>query len=250
MADSILDAALNSVLSRYPSSPSATTPQSTAVYTPKVSGSSEASDNSGVTPPPANQPDLPFRNGVTNAPSATFASGPAVVDQQAQQANPGSQFIARGRQTIFGLEYNGNDDPQDNGIGFFRDPVTGRPYDTRNPNLVGASLNVGLFNGTIGNRYDKGIQAAVSKGQYKVQVTTDDGKSIVMPMVDSGPAGWTGNAVDLTKGATDALGIKDNTILNYQILGPDGKPMAIKNAPPVPVTSNASGQTRGQQYQQ
>jgi hypothetical protein len=251
MADSILDAALN-VLSRYPSSPSATTLQPTAVYTPPVSDVNKGSGTggSGVIPPPANQPDLPLRNGIINAPSATFASGPAVADQQAQQANPGSQFIARGRQTIFGRNYDDSVDQQDNGIGFFRDPVTGRPYDTRNPNLVGASLNVGIFNGTIGNRYDKNIQAAVSKGNYKVQVTTDAGKSLIMPMVDSGPAGWTGNSVDLTKGATDALGIKDNSVLSYQIIGPDGKPMPLKNAPPVPVTSNASGQTRGQQYQQ
>lgn len=251
MPDNILNDALNSVLSRYPSSPSATpTPQSTAVYTPPAVNKDSSATGTGVIPPPTNQPDLPLRNGVINAPSATFASGPAVADPDAQKANPGSQFIARGRQTVFGLNYDGSIDKGDNGIGFFRDPVTGRPYDTQNPNLVGASLNVGIFNGTIGNRYDKNIQAAVSKGQYKVQVTTDDGKSLILPMVDNGPAGWTGNAIDLTKGATDALGIKDNSILNYQIIGPDGKPMPLKNTPPVPVTSNASGQTRGQQYQQ
>jgi hypothetical protein len=64
-----------------------------------------------------------------------------------------------------------------------------------------------------------------------------------------GPAGWTGNAVDITKGAADALGIRDNSILNYQVLGPDGKPLPLKNTPPVPITANSSNQTRGQQYQ-
>lgn len=242
MADSYLDQAILAVTSNN----AASTPKAPQAYNPEAeSGNTPPSP---LTPPPVNQPDLPIRGGQINAPAASYASGPAVVDPQIQQQNPGAQFIARGRQTVFGLNYDGSLDQGDTGVGFFRDPVTNRPYDTRDSRLVGASLNTGIFNGTIGNRFDKNIQAAVSKGQYKVQVTTDDGKSLVMPMTDVGPAGWTGNAVDLTKGAADALGIKDNSIVNYQVIGPDGKPVAIKNAPPVPITPVASGQTRATQY--
>ena len=105
-----------------------------------------------------------------------MGTGASQVSDDVAKANSGAKFIGRGRQTLFGRNYDNTIDDQDNGIGFFRDPSTGRPYDTRNPALVGASLNTGLFNGTIGDRYDKNIQAAVSQGKYKVKVITDDGR--------------------------------------------------------------------------
>src|SRR5271165_6523079 len=183
------------------------------------------------------------------APSGVTRGGatPPPPRQQKSGGDP-SIYTGRGRQTVFGLNYDGSLDQQDNGQGFFADPTTGKPYNTRNPALVGASLNTGLFNGTIGDRYDPNIQAAVSRGDYRVKIIKDNGETATIPMVDSGPAGWTGNAVDLTKGAADMLHIRDNSVLYYQVVDKNGNPVPIKNAPPVPTTAGPSGQTRGQQY--
>jgi hypothetical protein len=151
-----------------------------------------------------------------------------------QKPSNGLITSATGRSTVFGLNYDGSTDAQDNGQGFFTDPSTGKPYDTRNPNLVGFSLPISVVNSTIGNRWDPNTQAAISQGKYKVQVTGPNGKKVTGPIVDVGPAAWTGNAIDTTKGAADALGIKDNSRLTYSIVDQNGKSIPIQgnNADP------------------
>jgi hypothetical protein len=151
-----------------------------------------------------------------------------------QNPSNGSITSATGRSTAFGLNYNGSVDEQDNGQGFFVDPSTGKPYNTRDPKLVGFSLPISVVNQSIGNRWDPQVQARISSGEYKVKATTPDGKSVVGPMVDVGPAAWTGNAIDTTKGAADALGLQDNSRLTYQILDKNNNPIPIQgnNADP------------------
>jgi hypothetical protein len=162
-----------------------------------------------------------------------------------QNPSNGSITSATGRSTVFGLNYDGSTDAQDNGQGYFTDPTTGKPYNTRDPKLVGFSLPISVVNQSIGNRWDPQVQARISSGEYKVKATTPDGKSVVGPMVDVGPAAWTGNAIDTTKGAADALGLKDNSRLTYQILDKNNNPIPIQgnNADPnAPIGSG--GNTR------
>ena len=118
-------------------------------------------------------------------------------------------------------------DKEDNGYGAFG-------YNTRDPKLVGASLPVEVLKQSIGD-YTKNpkIWSQIHNGEYKIAVTNPKtGQTEVMNIVDSGPATWTGNAVDLTYGATKKLGFTGKDNASYKLIGPDGKNIQIKGFHP------------------
>jgi hypothetical protein len=115
-----------------------------------------------------------------------------------------------GNASTFGLNPNGTLDTQDNGRGYFG-------YNTRDPNLKGVSLPHSVFRREIGDETDPNVQAAVKSGNYMVQVTGPNGQE-TLPIVDLGPAAWTGKAADLTYAATKSLGTNGNGPVNYKIV--------------------------------
>lgn len=135
--------------------------------------------------------------------------------------------------TIFGLNYDGSIDPEDNGQGAFTDHATGKPYDTRNKSLVGCAIPPQILWPTIGVR-DKD---SISKREFVAIVTSQKtGKQVTAPIVDLGP-GQGGNLLrnpdrffDCTYGLAQALGHTDNAEVVYQIFGNSG-PLAIKGLP-------------------
>jgi hypothetical protein len=153
---------------------------------------------------------------------------------QAQKPPPSDSTIslsdtnrAIGNATTFGLDYNSGDwDEQDNGKGAFG-------YNTRDPNLEGASLPISVIKSSIGDyTKDPKIYAAIKRGDYQVNVTGPDGTSRIMHIVDAGPAEWTGNALDLTYKSSHDFNTNGKAKLGYQIIGPDGNPIPIKGFHP------------------
>jgi hypothetical protein len=130
---------------------------------------------------------------------------------------------AVGNATTFGLDYDTKGyDQEDNGKGAFG-------YNTRDPNLEGASLPIQVIKNSIGDyTRDPKVFNAIKTGQYKVAVTNADGTTRVVNLVDAGPAEWTGNAVDLTYKTSHDLGTNGKAKVGYQIIGPDGHPVPVK----------------------
>jgi hypothetical protein len=125
-----------------------------------------------------------------------------------------------GRATIFGLNWDGSRDPADNGQGYFG-------YNTHDKELIGVSLPIAVINGTIGSYKNPQIIEQIKTERFKVKVVAPGGREIVAKIVDVGPAKWTHNAIDLTYGTTQVLGLKDNTVLTYWVIGPEGNPIPI-----------------------
>jgi hypothetical protein len=132
--------------------------------------------------------------------------------------------------TIFGLNYDGSIDASDNGEGAFKDPATGKPYNTRIKELVGCSIPEQILFATTGSKDYEGV----STGKYKVNVASLlTGKSLQgVSIVDLGP-GQGGKLIpdryfDQTFGLALALGHHDNARVTYSIIGPDGNPLSIK----------------------
>lgn len=156
------------------------------------------------------------------------------IAAQAQNPPPTDSTVALsdtnraiGNTTTFGLDYNtGGYDSQDNGKGAFG-------YNTRDPNLEGASLPIEVIKQSIGDyTRDPKIYAAIKRGDYQVNVTGPDGKSRLIPIVDAGPAEWTGNALDLTYKSSHDFNTGGKAKLGYQIIGPDGGPVLVKGFHP------------------
>lgn len=138
-----------------------------------------------------------------------------------------------GRATWFGLnppDSNGRitEDTADRpNSGFFNNPSTNSPYNSHDPQQAFASLPFSVYRSAIGDPYDQKLRQAVSNGAFHVKVTAN-GVTKDLPIGDLGPAAWTGNALDLSGGAALSMGLKDNTMASYQIIGPDNKPVFFK----------------------
>ena len=137
-------------------------------------------------------------------------------------ANTGGQPrpSVTGCATIFGLNWDGSVDTADNGRGFY-------DYNTRDASLIGVSLPASVIDKTIGMHDDPKIFVQIKSLAYVVKVMSQSGASIEAPIVDVGPAGWTGNAIDLTFGATRKLGLKDNCMVTYWIISSAHKSIPI-----------------------
>jgi hypothetical protein len=135
-----------------------------------------------------------------------------------------------GNATTFGLNYDGTRDYEDNGIGFYHDPVTGRPYNTRDPALVGASVNKADLIAYFGNSVlepDSAISRMISRGEIQVQIARADGGVVQMPMVDQGPAAWTGATMDLTMAASRLFHTQGKSALGYRFVDRFGNPFTM-----------------------
>lgn len=166
-------------------------------------------------------------------------SNPSVPGHNVQVDPP---FSVTGRATIFGLEWSGAKDSQDNGLGFFKDPATEHSYNTQDKKLQGVSLPREVMLSTFGLSDEwrtRGISAVWKEKAYELQkyvtlyqptITIDsNGRSVAgVPLVDAGPSAYTKNAIDLTYATAHALYTEGDATATYMIVGKDGKPFEIK----------------------
>ena len=137
------------------------------------------------------------------------------------------KFFVNTVATVFGSNYNGGKDPEDEGQGAFKDPTTGQYYATRD--VIGVSIPIPMFRAMI-NDYQ-----AVSEKKYTVRIINPlkpDHAMSNVPIVDLGPGKdgklLDGRYLDRTLPLCRAMGDLDNTRVHFCIIGPDGKPMEIK----------------------
>jgi hypothetical protein len=195
------------------------------------------------------QPDpsaAPTAKAATDAPDVTATTDSTVAaptsttagDRGYQAAKDylshGSEFISDtehdrmvGAATTFGLDYDtAGPDPMDKGNGAFG-------ANTADKNIEGASLPIAVIKNSIGDyQSNPEVYNAIKRGDYKVAVTNDQGVTKVVPIVDAGPAEWTGNAIDLTYRTSHDLGTNGKAKVGYQIIGPDGDTVKIKGFHP------------------
>ena len=146
-----------------------------------------------------------------------------------------------GRATMFGLNWDGSTDTSDNGMGFFTDPSTGRPYNTRNRELAGCSLPREVMLSTflsIDSWKTAGIGQIWAHNCSSVQRYVTDNKPLItldsggktasnVPLVDAGPSADTGNSIDLTYAVAHQLNTEGEALATYEILV-DGNPLEIR----------------------
>jgi peptidoglycan hydrolase-like protein with peptidoglycan-binding domain len=140
-------------------------------------------------------------------------------------------YSGSGRATIFGLNYDGNPDPEDNGEGFFE-------YNTSTTSLHGVALPVatldsvlGAFNGSVarlgasivehapGRYINDLIRQKIKAKDFVVSVTNKDGVTDPnCPIVDIGPAQHTGNDIDLTYATAHALSTGGDAQVTFSII--------------------------------
>lgn len=108
------------------------------------------------------------------------------------------------------------------------------------PNTLGAAIPMDMGKRspfTMGS----GVPYFPLKGG-KTSVTVNyKGKELTIPVIDIGPATWTGNAIDLTAAATRALGFKpgDNPNVSYRINPPAMAEGGIINKPTLVMAGEA-----------
>jgi hypothetical protein len=143
--------------------------------------------------------------------------------------------------TMFGLNWNGTIDQSDNGEGFFIDPATKKPFETRDQKLVGASLPREVMLSTFGISDDwrsKNITEVWLENAAKVQefvsannplLTVDSGGHTLRDarLVDAGPAAGTNNGLDLTYNSAHLLDTQGKALVTYKIVIA-GQPVPIK----------------------
>jgi hypothetical protein len=138
-----------------------------------------------------------------------------------------------GHATTFGLNYDGSLDLKDNGRGFYHNPQTGQPYNTRDPSLVGASVPtadlVAAFGRSAANE-DSALSELISRGDIQVQIALPNGGVVQMPIVDQGPAPWTGASMDLTHAASRIFQTEGKRVLGYRFVDRNGNPYALTRA--------------------
>jgi hypothetical protein len=133
-----------------------------------------------------------------------------------------------GNATTWGLDYGtGQYDAEDT------NPTTAFGFNAHNKDIEGASLPISVINESIGNyQKDPQVMAAIKRGDYKIAVTNQDGVTKVVPLIDAGPADWTGNAIDLTYKTAHDLSTGGKAKVGYQLIGPDGQVMQVKGYHP------------------
>lgn len=182
-----------------------------SIYTPDQS--TDAMDKQGTTIPAA-IPTSPAVQAPTVEPTSTPGTD---TDTSSLTLHSGYDRIV-GNATTFGLDYGtGGNDAEDNGIGAFG-------ANTRDKNLEGAALPLSVIRNSIGDyEHDPAIYNAIKNGDYKVAVTNQVGVTKIVPIVDVGPAEWTGNAIDLTYKTSHDLGTEGKAKVGYNIIGPGGE---------------------------
>src|SRR5271166_4253045 len=138
-----------------------------------------------------------------------------------------------GRNTIFHYNYDKSKDAEDpNSRGFFG-------YNLDDIGLVGAAVPVDILESQFGKFTQKlpdGTYSQLNTPEAKaaiarikaahVVIKGADGQDYNLPIVDiQGSFKNWHRAIDLTYGATQALGIHDDGYLSYRIVGSDGNPI-------------------------
>ncbi len=158
---------------------------------------------------------------------------------------------ATGNATMFGLDWNGERDKEDNQEGFFTDPSTGKEYDTGVRTLMGASLPREILMSSFGISdawktpfSDAHTDEVWSKNagavrqfamSHNVSLTIDSGglSQEKVPLVDAGPLGigkngcTIGNLVDLTYCTAWALNTHGNSVCTIELLV-NGSPIELR----------------------
>jgi hypothetical protein len=111
--------------------------------------------------------------------------------------------------TVFGLDYDGKIDSQDNGIGAFGQK-------TANKQIEGVSIPFGTALQWFGKDYRNYIR----KNKPLVEITNNMGKTVRVPIVDLGPAAWTKNDLDLTYKTARDLQTKGKATVTYRLVNP------------------------------
>jgi hypothetical protein len=132
-----------------------------------------------------------------------------------------------GNATTFGLNYDGTRDFGDNGVGFYNNPVTGRPYNTRDPNLIGASVPASDLVASFGQEAtnpNSALSRMIGRGDIQVQVAQPNGGVVQMPLVDQGPGARENATLDLTHGASRLFLTQGKRVLGYRFVDRYGNP--------------------------
>ncbi len=141
-------------------------------------------------------------------PQLGFGGGSSATNIAAAVGKAAAQGVVEGlastRASVFGLNMDGSRDKLDNQTGAFRDPLTGRSFNTGDPGLAGAALPVSVTGG------DPGFVFVKNGAKYDI-----------VPVVDKGPADWKvaqGVGLDLTPKARRGIGIEDdnNDAVSYK----------------------------------
>jgi hypothetical protein len=179
-------------------------------------------------------PDVTADTDTTAAAPTSTTAGDRGYQATKDYLSHGAEFVGDtehdrmvGAATTFGLDYDtGGADPMDKGNGAFGS-------NTADKNIEGASLPIAVIKNSIGDyQNNPEIYNAIKRGDYKVAVTNDQGVTKVVPIVDAGPAEWTGNAIDLTYRTSHDLNTSGKAKVGYQIIGPDGDTVKIKGFHP------------------
>ena len=182
--------------------------------------------------PAAYQPGAPPTEGVipeTLANQKQVQNAPRAVLVNSDPNQVSWQTYRFGQSTTFGLNYDGSIDRTDNGRGAFG-------YNTRDPALVGASVNipdmVRMFGPDIQNPNSQTfarVNQLVRNGDLQVQVTDPKtGQTMQMPLVDMGPAASTGARLDLTHAASRIFRTQGKAVLGYRFVNRYGQPVDLR----------------------
>ena len=159
---------------------------------------------------------------------------------------------ATGKCTMFGLDWDGSKDPEDNQEGFFTDPSTGQSYNTGVQSLLGVSLPREVLMSSFGITdswripalSDANTSAVWAKNaaavrqfavSHKVTFTIDSGGLSVVKavLVDAGPEAigkngdCIGNMADFTYATAHALNTNGEAVATLEMLV-NGAPVEIR----------------------
>lgn len=107
--------------------------------------------------------------------------------------------------TVFGHNLDGSRDREDNGMGAWGDS-------TGEAGIPAASLPRPILKKLFGNENK-------ARGAVLEVLNPANGGRIQVPVLDKGPATWTGAGLDLTGTAAGALGLKGRDLVMYRLLG-------------------------------
>jgi hypothetical protein len=178
----------------------------------------------------------PSPNLVQNGTKLVVAPPAVAVPSPGHMVQVDPPLSVTGPATEFGYK-----DPTDNGLGFFFDPATNKPYATNNDVIRGVSLPREVMLSTflkIDSWKTDGVDAVWSYygsmlrqwvDGNKPRVTIDSGGKSAsdLPIVDAGPTAGTGNCIDLTGAITKELGTNGKALATYEIIV-HGKPIPIR----------------------
>ena len=145
-------------------------------------------------------------------------------DWFATPTTPQKNTVVVGVATMFALNWNGSVDRSDNGVGAWG-------AKTANKTIMGCSLPETVLIGTAGlsgtwNQCKAAVGKWLAEDQVQARVTLD-GVSALCDVVDTGPARWTHNFIDLTYAAAHMLDTQGYATVAVEILS-KGIPVEIK----------------------